>query len=403
MPAELTKQLADINAAVVLARTLVHASCAGADDRFRKILDRARYCQLVATRMGLPMLRVHKLDLASWLSGLPESHEARKHLAVKYGVEPLLQPTPASETDPVEGTIITVVRAYQKIAESDPDAASDSDKLRTLIEQQCACFQGDITRKVIRYLFRILRDEAFVFGSAPISARVLVVDPEEAVSPVVASLLIERGHQVRVVGDAETALNVIKQQRFDLILCELQMPFLDGIGLCRRLKQEPDTALIPLVITTSSKSRNVQRKCLLEGAEDVLAKPVDTEILFLKMKNWLARSKQPMPADAAVTGSLADVAFADLIQLVTSAGRTMTIMLTRGSEKGEVSISNGEVVHAELGSLDGEPAFYAFMRWKDGAFCATKKTPERRTINAPVMGLLMEGARLADEAAGDGT
>ena len=397
MPAELTKQLAEINAAVVVARTLAHAACAGSPEQFRRILDRSRYCQLVATRMGLPMSRVHILDLASWLSALPQNHEARKHMAEKYAIESLIEAGASSPIESVEGTIMAVVRAYQQAIESSPQAGADGEKLRTQIERLCAGCQTDTTRKAIRYLLRVLRDEAFILGSTPRSARILLVDPEEAVSPVLASFLIERGHEVRVVGDAETALNVLEQEAFELVLCELQMPFLDGIGLCRRLKEKPATASIPFVITTSSKSRNIQRKCLVEGAEDVLTKPVDTELLLLKMKTWLARVKRDESGEPSVAGSLSDVNFSDLVQLVTSAGRTMTIVMARGSEKGELGIANGEVVHAELGALTGEAAFYAFMRWKEGSFRAIRKTPDRRTINAPVMGLLMEGARLADE------
>ena len=132
----------------------------------------------------------------------------------------------------------------------------------------------------------------------------------------------------------------------------------------------------------------------------------DIEMLFLKLKRYITKAESPAAAqspaqqDKGVAGSLAEIGFADLIQMVTSSAKTMTIVLTGKDRKGEVVVVNGEVFHAACGDVEGENAFYELMRWTEGSF-ETRRSADaaKRTIQIPVMSLLMEGARLADEQA----
>jgi hypothetical protein len=162
-------------------------------------------------------------------------------------------------------------------------------------------------------------------------------------------------------------------------------------------------------MTASKKSKVTARNCLREGVDEVLTKPVDLEMLFLRLKKLLARpeghaatSAEPH-AEGGVVGSLADMSFADLVQMVTASAKSMTMEVTSKEQKGEVVVLNGEVVHCKAGDMEGEVAFYQMMRWQEGNF-VTRRTADcpKRTINAPVMSLLMEGARLADEGESGG-
>jgi len=136
-----------------------------------------------------------------------------------------------------------------------------------------------------------------------------------------------------------------------------------------------------------------------------VSKPIDQEMLFLKLRKFVVRpetredSATGSGPEGGVAGSLSDMSFADLIQMVTASGKTMSIALTTKEGRGEVVVLNGDVVHATAGDKEGEAAFYQMMRWQEGTFVTSRAANNAcRTINAPVMSLLMEGARLADES-----
>ena len=114
------------------------------------------------------------------------------------------------------------------------------------------------------------------------------------------------------------------------------------------------------------------------------------------------RRLQVMPGEqdarSGISGSLEDMSFTDMMQILCAGGRSMEIVLIKGKDKGSVFIKDGDVVHRECGEVSGDDAFYRLMCWHEGDFNASQcdSFPER-TVNNSLMSLLMEGARLADE------
>ena len=101
-----------------------------------------------------------------------------------------------------------------------------------------------------------------------------------------------------------------------------------------------------------------------------------------------------------VSGSLADMSFSDLVQVLSAGGKSMDVSVTNEAEVGRIVLKEGNVVHAEAGSVTGEQAFYVLMQWEVGQFSMSEcqEFPEA-TVTSSTMSLLMEGARLADEGA----
>src|SRR5258708_15430099 len=71
------------------------------------------------------------------------------------------------------------------------------------------------------------------------SGRILVVDDQRTIAEMTAGLLRNLGHEVRVALDGEAALDQVRGGRFDLVLCDIMMPGMDGYELCRRLGAPP--------------------------------------------------------------------------------------------------------------------------------------------------------------------
>ena len=100
----------------------------------------------------------------------------------------------------------------------------------------------------------------------------------------------------------------------------------------------------------------------------------------------------------AFQGSLAELHLPDIIQLISVSGKTGVFHLTDGQLKGQIYLTDGKIVHAELDDVSGEEAVYALAIWSQGDFrFEPGVATEHRTISKSNTNLLMEAARRLDE------
>ncbi len=100
----------------------------------------------------------------------------------------------------------------------------------------------------------------------------------------------------------------------------------------------------------------------------------------------------------AFQGSLTELHLPDIIQLVSVSGKTGVFHLVDGQQHGEIWLSDGKIVHAEVEDLAGEEAVYALAIWRSGEFkFDPNATPPKQTIQKSNTNLLMEAARRLDE------
>jgi class 3 adenylate cyclase len=114
--------------------------------------------------------------------------------------------------------------------------------------------------------------------------RVLVVDDDPDMAAFLEMWLKREGLQTVVARDGNAALTMVMTESPDLVLCDVMMPGPDGFEICRRLKADESTALIPVVLVTALEDRESRVRGIEAGADDFLSKPLNREELIARVK-----------------------------------------------------------------------------------------------------------------------
>jgi len=114
--------------------------------------------------------------------------------------------------------------------------------------------------------------------------RVLVVDDDPDMAGFLAKLLAQQGLQAETESDGAQALRRISESPPDLVLLDVMMPSLSGFDVCRQLKNNEATALVPVVLVTALEDQDSRVRGIEAGADDFLSKPVRREELIARVQ-----------------------------------------------------------------------------------------------------------------------
>jgi putative two-component system response regulator len=132
-----------------------------------------------------------------------------------------------------------------------------------------------------------------------LNGTVLAVDDDPGAREAIASALGDLGYRVWQAGDGATALELARDNQPDVVLLDVQMPGMDGFEVCRRLKDDPDTRLVPVVFLTGFGSRQKRLEGLEAGGTDFLNKPCDLMELEVRVRNLVSFRRLTLELDSA--------------------------------------------------------------------------------------------------------
>ncbi len=155
-------------------------------------------------------------------------------------------------------------------------------------------------------------------------ARVLLVEDNE----INRELILELMHNVGVVtflaSDGEEALALLKQESFDAVLMDIQMPVMDGYATTRALRQQDRLVNLPVIAMTANARPADRKRCLAVGMNDYIAKPIDVKLMFQVLQRWIrpgradtVRSLSYSPSD----NTLSQIARIDGLDMVDGLAR----------------------------------------------------------------------------------
>ncbi len=251
-----------------------------------------------------------------------------------------------------------------------------------------------------------------------VRGRVLIIEHEEWEAALLTKFLSEAGYEVHVAGEARAGFEKVRELAPDCILCDVNLPDIDGFWVARRVRTEPThVATTPFLFLTDADDSESRLQGLNVGADLYLTKPFRHEEVvaqvgaMIDMANRLRQQRDAFSSEgpassvvgAAFTGDVAQMSIATVLTL---------LELERRSGRLKVRGEGGHVALLELaegqfasGLFDDQPLaptdlLREVLRWKKGSFtfrgtqAVATDTGEQQKIG----GLLLEAMRLEDES-----
>lgn len=228
---------------------------------------------------------------------------------------------------------------------------------------------------------------------------VLFVDDDTAFLQLTGELMqlaSSGGWNVIMADNPAKALAALKEHNFDMIVVDERMPVMSGLQFVRLARGRFPN--VPIVVLTGHADEPTRNALAREGVEVLLEKPTSSEgfhTLFLTLNELLALERTK-----GFRGLMQNVELQDILQLECLRRNSAVLEVFSKSESGEIVILTGAIVHAVVGVLSGEPAFFYLLNLKDGEFRLKPYTePAKKTISRHWEMLIMEAAQMRDEVA----
>ncbi len=298
-------------------------------------------------------------------------HSGHLGAEILFSIREVVAIGPSAETDAVR-------LLGHRAGEHDPE----------VLEALTSVLKRDVLRG------RLARAEAQALGTRTI----VLAERDGALITAIEARLGQLGFEVVLAADGNAALERARALVPSALIANLRLPKKDGFSLLLDMKRDDGTKDVPvLLLSNRSSSLDVARGIEL-GAEEVLEKPINLNVLVARLKRAVGRRGENVANAASMTGQLADLSLADLIQTLYMADKTARVNATGPNGGGAVHLIDGRIVSASWGELRGEVALDHLMALSEGRFeVRLGERPNSFNIEGDTDFILLEAMRRLDE------
>jgi len=133
---------------------------------------------------------------------------------------------------------------------------------------------------------------------------VLIVEDEPPLVELLSYNLEKAGFQIHIARDGEEALLAVEERKPDLILLDWMLPYVSGIEICRRIRRNPETRNVPIIILTARGEEDDRIRGLDAGADDYVIKPFSPSELVARVRAVLRRTRPAFDKDSLTYGDI---------------------------------------------------------------------------------------------------
>ena len=220
---------------------------------------------------------------------------------------------------------------------------------------------------------------------------VLVVDDEEDLTWSISKHLSKDKDQynLNAVNSAADALDLLKKKNIELVISDIRMPEISGLDLLLKIRENyPETKVI---IMTAYGSSEIQEEANKHGCFKYIEKPFEINDLRQMILDTVSEKK-------GFEGKISDFQLSDLIQMNCMGRLTNAITVKGDEQEGVIYFEDGNIIHSNVGDLEGEDAFYEIISWQGGEFSINKGAKAKKeSIVKGWQSLMLEGLRRSDE------
>lgn len=294
---------------------------------------------------------------------------------------------------PLAARVAAVPLAYVKLL---AEGAEESTIAESLRDRAGAIYDP----QAVEAFFQALRDERYLerLAGGQSGARILIVDADSSSLTVSEMRLSAAGFAVETCQDgAEAFERITAEPHPAAVIADTVLPKLDGVSLLLKLRRHPTAKDVPVIFVTARTDPGLIKKSLMLGAKDVLAKPIQYEVLTAKLQTM---TQGAATQQDALSGNLAEMSLSDFFQVLALGRKTARVeIVASASQRGEVYFVQGMPVAALTPEEEGVEAFCQLLLLRQGNFrLFPDQHPDERNLDQSLEALLLHVAWREDEA-----
>lgn len=372
--------------------------------------DATRYALAMSRLLPLTPFEVDTLMVACELAPLvfgraatnPEREALTRELGCPYPVAELVRasavsfdqsgisPGQTTAESPFAARVLTVVTAFLAERQSHPiGTIEEAGQFSELLRRESGKKYDPMA---VEALLRVVREEILEGYLPPGPSEVMLVADRPIEWSHLTLLLENEGWRVVVAGGGSEARSLTERRRPDAVVWAAS----GALEWVRwQLQTAPGVANFLLLDEFDS---SLARAALEAGFEDVWSGGWDAGIAAAKLRRAVERRPHAPSKSQAVTGTLSQLSFIDMVQILAAGTRSVRIELHKGKANAKIILWQGQIKYAEAAGKMGEEAVYEILAWQDATFSFSPvETMPHANCRMPNEAMLLEGCRLMDE------